>query len=92
MYIYIYYRKIKYCNNNNNNKLPFLSALLTKFTSRKLQERKIQRACAQLATGREDLALLTCANVNTAIPSQLETLNALDSVQYQGLFMQLMWP
>lgn len=35
-------------------------------------------------------ALSTSANVNTAIPPQLETLNALDSVQYQGWSMQLM--
>lgn len=35
-------------------------------------------------------ALSTGANVNTAIPSQLETLNALDSVHYQGRSVQLM--
>lgn len=37
-------------------------------------------------------ALSTSANVNTAIPSQLETLNALDSVHYQGRSVQLMQP
>lgn len=37
-------------------------------------------------------ALSTSANVNTAIPSQLETLNALDSVHYQGWSVQLMQP
>lgn len=37
-------------------------------------------------------ALSTSANVNTAIPSQLETLNALDSVHCQDWSMQLMQP
>lgn len=52
----------------------------------------LQRALACLAAGLKDLALLTSANVNKAIPPQLETLNALDSVQYQGFSMQLMQP
>lgn len=36
--------------------------------------------------------LSTGANVNTAIPSQLETLNALDSVHHRGWPVQLMQP
>lgn len=40
----------------------------------------------------KSLTLSTRANVNTAIPFQLETLNALDSVHHQVCSVQLMQP